>query len=601
MSPCLTRPLRRDRIRTARLGFGSENKTHYAHAQKHHGYDGPLRLAPLAPNHYRLPLSLSLSTLLMCPLVRTPNSCCINKAIQHLSFDPSLQDSAWHRAQARPKPYQTAERDKCSRKTERGEIVCDAAVLDVLDTIGVSLDPTARTVATKSKTPVKRALSPGLENLAHKNLFIPEKQAKSPTSCADYLKRNPTANRVRMLAEIAACLQYLHTQKIIHGSIRPESLFVDDEGSPLLSYSPDNGTSVKGYPDPYRAPEVQQTSGRSRVTVQSDIYSFGSIVHWMCTGSHPYHTEVASLPPSLRDLPTAVPSARPLRSLALNLTAPPTDVQPHLHSKAILAELTDYTLKNLVAQCRSSSPASRPAMLSIVLQLQQILVRHVLPTLPLPPTSAPLSLSLSAYLPQSRLPSIAQAEASNKESRPSTSATGVSRALVLSPRPSTSSSLPSGARTREAHAPSQPLQNSGYSYQEQYRPRQPSVPQSTPYLNPTVSTYERGGHQSWSHAHHHHHNQQQNTRRETEKRHEYTANLVSLPPTPRYDQQLPPLHRDSLPKLAFHPPESPISPHSQRWDPPYATNHPATAGLQPPANGTWPPQGGANIHRNRTL
>jgi hypothetical protein len=116
----------------------------------------------------------------MSPLVRTPNQCCINKAIQHLSFDPSLQDSAWQKAQARPKPYQTADRDRCSRKTEKGDVICDAGVLDVLDTLGVSLDPTARTVATKREPPVKREPSPtdSLDHLTHKNLYIPGKQSK---------------------------------------------------------------------------------------------------------------------------------------------------------------------------------------------------------------------------------------------------------------------------------------------------------------------------------------------------------------------------------------------------------------------------------------
>ena len=124
----------------------------------------------------------------MCPLVRTPNSCCVNKAIQHLSFDPSLQDSAWHRAQARPKPYHTADRDKCLRKTDKGEFVCDASVLDVLDTLGVSLDPTSRTVATKSKQQQqqqypKRDSSPNTDRLAHKSLYIPGNQSKVRPIC----------------------------------------------------------------------------------------------------------------------------------------------------------------------------------------------------------------------------------------------------------------------------------------------------------------------------------------------------------------------------------------------------------------------------------
>jgi hypothetical protein len=47
------------------------------------------------------------------------------------------------------------------------------------------------------------------------------------------------------------------------------------------------------------------------------------------------------------------------------------------HSKQFLMELTDYSLTSLIRQCRSSNPAKRPKMMIVVMQLQQMLVRHV--------------------------------------------------------------------------------------------------------------------------------------------------------------------------------------------------------------------------------
>ena len=331
----------------------------------------------------------------------------------------------------------------------------------------------------------------------------------------------------------------------------------------------------------------------------------------MCTGKHPYHTEPAKLPPSLKDLP----SARALRSLALNLGPSPSNLQPQLNSKVILAELTDYTLKNLVAQCRSTLPAARPVMLSIVLQLQQILVRHVLPTLPLPPPSAPMSSSLSAYIPRSSRQTTGITESTESHLAATGGASSNDRALVLSPRPSPSPSLSNSAHTRDARVQNQSLHGQEFFYRDEYRSEQRSVPQTTAYPNAMAGSsrqYERPQH-DWSQPQQQQvHHQQTDYRRSNEGREtfDFRTEFTSVPPTPRYDPTLHShshSHRDAAPKLAFHPPDSPISPHGPRWDVPYAANYPVSAGLQLPSNATWAPpsQGGgssgANVHRNRTL
>lgn len=93
------------------------------------------------------------------PPVRTPNQCCINNAIEQLSFDPTLQDLAWQKAQtqtqARPKPYQVT--DKCARKNQSGEAICEFAVSDVLHSLGIGMDASTSEQATG--TPGSRSLN----------------------------------------------------------------------------------------------------------------------------------------------------------------------------------------------------------------------------------------------------------------------------------------------------------------------------------------------------------------------------------------------------------------------------------------------------------
>jgi len=298
---------------------------------------------------------------------------------------------------------------------------------------------------------------------------------------------------------------------------------------------------------------------------------------------------------------------RPSRSLALNIEPVSSSLQPQLSSKQILAELTDYTLKSLVHQCRSTSPASRPLMLSIVLQLQQILVRHVLPTLPLPPLgTAPMTSSLSAYLPRARISATSPTDAISFNPLPS-STPNVIRTIALSPRPSSSSPSAPGARIHDsrAHGQNQSIQDS--AYREGHPSELPPTLKPPSYFHPPLQSSKPhdGGQQAWQQS-------QQPPR-------SYRAqwDIESLFPfesrsktynsgscTPTYDQ-LRPSRVDSAPKLAFDPLDSPIAPHAELWDVPHLISpYPSTAGLQPPPSETWAPStsdGGANIHRNRTL
>jgi hypothetical protein len=103
-------------------------------------------------------VTLDTSSSTMMPSVRTPNQCCINNAIEQLSFDPTLQDLTWKKAQARPKPYEV---EMCSRRDQNGETICDFAVSEVLHALGVGIDPLSRTDATVQKATIHNEQAAG--------------------------------------------------------------------------------------------------------------------------------------------------------------------------------------------------------------------------------------------------------------------------------------------------------------------------------------------------------------------------------------------------------------------------------------------------------
>ncbi|KAG8867759.1 hypothetical protein FRC20_004943 [Serendipita sp. 405] len=142
----------------------------------------------------------------------------------------------------------------------------------------------------------------------------------------------------------------------------------------------------------------------------------------MCTGRHPNESD-PSPDDGLSQLGVSadVASAHLLAISAYRLSAstskPPSMAAistPLVDPKRALFEQTDFTLKTLVSRCRSQSPNTRPSLLSIGLQLNQIIVRHILPILP--STMNLLGLSSAQQQQQQRMapPGIASSLAAAK-------------------------------------------------------------------------------------------------------------------------------------------------------------------------------------------
>jgi hypothetical protein len=56
---------------------------------------------------------------------------------------------------------------------------------------------------------------------------------------------------------------------------------VDEDGAPLLAYTPLMVGQFVVLVDAYTAPELHQGDGAAMPTAASDVYSLGGVIHWV--------------------------------------------------------------------------------------------------------------------------------------------------------------------------------------------------------------------------------------------------------------------------------------------------------------------------------
>jgi serine/threonine-protein kinase len=104
------------------------------------------------------------------------------------------------------------------------------------------------------------------------------------------------ANRIRIAAQSARALNYIHSRKVVHRDIKPENIHIDTTGKArLMDFGIANAEgaadqkqgATQGTPF-YMAPE--QVLGRP-LTAQADIYSFGVVLYELFTGTKPFNAD----------------------------------------------------------------------------------------------------------------------------------------------------------------------------------------------------------------------------------------------------------------------------------------------------------------------
>jgi formylglycine-generating enzyme required for sulfatase activity len=126
------------------------------------------------------------------------------------------------------------------------------------------------------------------------SLFI-AMQLASGGSLADQLKKQGALawpQALQVLAEVAAALDYAHSQGVVHRDLKPANVLLDENGAALLtdfgfaSIVGENSVSLSmaggllGTPS-YMAPEIWEGQAAQ---ASSDVYALGCILHEMLTG-----------------------------------------------------------------------------------------------------------------------------------------------------------------------------------------------------------------------------------------------------------------------------------------------------------------------------
>lgn len=97
---------------------------------------------------------------------------------------------------------------------------------------------------------------------------------------------------MRILADIASALRFLHESGAVHQDVKPQNVYVDGEGRAALgdlgsAYFTAQGSQTSGSPF-YMAPEVYRGDA---TTPASDVYSLGIMMYELLGGERPFKGE----------------------------------------------------------------------------------------------------------------------------------------------------------------------------------------------------------------------------------------------------------------------------------------------------------------------
>ncbi|EGN92919.1 hypothetical protein SERLA73DRAFT_190279 [Serpula lacrymans var. lacrymans S7.3] len=171
----------------------------------------------------------------------------------------------------------------------------------------------------------------------------------------DYLLKNPSCDRLRLVSGIAKGLQYLHAIKspIVHQDMRCQNILVDDNGEGCLTAV---GTRFM-FKDPlghsvhWTAPEVLRSRENDdnddvEMTPPSDVYSFGMTVLEIYSGRLPFHEKN-----SCQVLLDALNPQGNRKLKRSDYPSPPDDIW------------------RLITKCTSEEPSQRPTMDEVIRDL----------------------------------------------------------------------------------------------------------------------------------------------------------------------------------------------------------------------------------------
>jgi formylglycine-generating enzyme required for sulfatase activity/predicted Ser/Thr protein kinase len=225
-------------------------------------------------------------------------------------------------------------------------------------------------------------------NLAHDNVLgiydFGEDDRQRPFMVMEFLRgedlRHAMRNghtgvlrdKLKIAAQVARALEYVHTQKIIHRDLKPENIHINTAGVVKLidfGIAKTEGLQmtragyVLGTPF-YMAPE--QVTGQ-HITEQVDVYAFGVLLFELLTGKKPVDAEA-------------------VERIFYSILNEPLKMEP-LYEAGV-----PPSVSNLIARCTAKNPAERPQGFGAVsAELDRAIAGLDAPTVVLPATPAAAS------------------------------------------------------------------------------------------------------------------------------------------------------------------------------------------------------------------
>ncbi len=115
-----------------------------------------------------------------------------------------------------------------------------------------------------------------------------------------WMKRNPQATtkaRLSILRQVAAALDYAHSEKVIHRDVKPENVMVSDDGrvkvldfglaAQIRSSQSRTSAAVTSRSGTWGYMSPEQWKGKPQ-RESADVYSFGVLAYWMFAGVLPF-------------------------------------------------------------------------------------------------------------------------------------------------------------------------------------------------------------------------------------------------------------------------------------------------------------------------
>lgn len=105
-----------------------------------------------------------------------------------------------------------------------------------------------------------------------------------------FVRRLEVERALRILADVASALAYLHKQGAVHQDVKTHNVYLDDQGRAALgdmgsTYFVAQGGKVSGSPY-YMAPEIYHGETSSSA---SDVYSLGILMYELLSGDRPFN------------------------------------------------------------------------------------------------------------------------------------------------------------------------------------------------------------------------------------------------------------------------------------------------------------------------